>query len=346
MGLLREISSKYRVVSVIGMAKNAGKTTTLNYLIAEAEDEGLRLGITSTGRDGETVDLVTGTEKPKVFLPEDAIVALPSELYELSDAGLEILRLTEHSTSMGQVMLCRVAESGYVQIAGPVSTSGQKEICAEMLGLGAEMVLIDGAIDRRAIANPEASDAVILATGAALSRSMSKVAEETACVAELYGLPEIDEAWMRDEILKESNAGKIIIFKGDRARVSELKTGLAAGAALGNLIKKDEGYVYIPGALTGSVIAGLPTDVLRNTAIIVADPTRIFLDRTEWMRLRKKGLRVFLMAGVKIAAITVNPWSPEGYSFDSDALVESIGAFVSGIPVIDIRKGKRDENFK
>ncbi|MDR0424514.1 MAG: hypothetical protein LBH39_03530 [Clostridiales Family XIII bacterium] len=342
MGLLRDISSKYKTVSVIGMAKNAGKTTTLNYLIAEAEDEGMRLGISSTGRDGETADVVTGTEKPKVYVPEDAIVTIPSKLYELSEAGLEILCETGHSTSMGQVMLCRAAECGYVQIAGPVSTSGQKEVCAEMLAWGADMVLIDGAIDRRAIAAPAASDAVILATGAALSRSMSKVAEETACVAELYGLPEIGEAWIRDVILKEENAGKIIFFKDGAATVSALKTGLAAGRALAGQIGKGESYIYIPGALTGGVIAGIPQEALKNTGIIVADPTRIFLGAAEWMRLKKKGLRIFLMSGVKIAAITVNPWSPEGYSFDSGALAGSIGAYVGGIPVIDIRKGRTE----
>ena len=56
------------------MAKNAGKTTALNYLLEEAMDEGLRLGVTSTGRDGEGTDVVTGTDKPRVFLDTDTIV--------------------------------------------------------------------------------------------------------------------------------------------------------------------------------------------------------------------------------------------------------------------------------
>ena len=80
MGLLYDLSTKYKTLSIVGMAKNAGKTTALNYLIEEADDEGIRLGITSTGRDGETQDLVTGTEKPKVFLYEDTIVSVPTQL--------------------------------------------------------------------------------------------------------------------------------------------------------------------------------------------------------------------------------------------------------------------------
>ena len=95
MGLLYDLSQKYKTLSIVGMAKNAGKTTALNYLIEEADDEGITLGITSTGRDGETQDLVTGTEKPKVYLYEDTIVSVPTQLYDLAEAGLEIVKKSE-----------------------------------------------------------------------------------------------------------------------------------------------------------------------------------------------------------------------------------------------------------
>ena len=88
MGLLYDLSTKYKTLSIVGMSKNAGKTTALNYLIEEADDEGLLLGITSTGRDVETSDLVTGTEKPKVFLYEDTIVSVPTQLFEFAEGGL------------------------------------------------------------------------------------------------------------------------------------------------------------------------------------------------------------------------------------------------------------------
>jgi hypothetical protein len=94
MGLLYDLSTKYKTLSIVGMSKNAGKTTALNYLIEEADDEGLLLGITSTGRDGETSDLVTGTEKPKVYLYEDTIVSVPTQLFEFAEGGLEILEKT------------------------------------------------------------------------------------------------------------------------------------------------------------------------------------------------------------------------------------------------------------
>ena len=95
MGLLYDLSTKYKTLSIVGMAKNAGKTTALNYLIEEAIDEGITLGVTSTGRDGESQDLVTGTEKPRVYLDQDMLVAVPSLLYDLADAGLEVIKRTK-----------------------------------------------------------------------------------------------------------------------------------------------------------------------------------------------------------------------------------------------------------
>ena len=188
MGLLYDLSTKYKTISIVGMAKNAGKTTALNYLIEEAMDEGLQLGITSTGRDGETTDLVTGTDKPRVYLYEDTIVSVPTQLYELAEAGLEIVQKSNYRTSIGELLLCRVADSGYVQIAGPVATADTKKMCAEMFGLGCELILIDGAIDRKSIASPETSDAIILATGAVLSRNLKKVVEDTSHIVNLYNL--------------------------------------------------------------------------------------------------------------------------------------------------------------
>ena len=179
MGLLYDLSTKYKTLSIVGLAKNAGKTTALNYLIEEAIDEGILLGVTSTGRDGESQDLVTGTEKPRVYLDQDMLVAVPSLLYDLADAGLEVIKRTKYSTAIGELLICRVREAGYVQIAGPVINAEQKMLCDDMINLGCQLILIDGAIDRKSIASPDTSDAIILSTGAVLSLSLIHNTEHT-----------------------------------------------------------------------------------------------------------------------------------------------------------------------
>lgn len=336
MYLLEELSRKYKRISIVGMAKNAGKTTALNYLIEEAMDEGLTLGITSTGRDGEGTDVVTGTDKPRVFLDTGTIVSVPTQLYDLADAGLEILKMTDYSSSLGQIMLCRVASSGYVQVAGPVINANHIVLCEEMLALGARMVLIDGAIDRKSIAAPGTSDAIILSTGAVLSRKMAKVVEETVHTVTLYRLPVLEEGRERELIEEHAAQDKIILIKEGRPVSLEVSTGLGAGSLLDGEIDELTTHVFVPGAFTASAVADINIKKLRHVTFVLKDPTKIFIGATLWSRLKKKGMKVRVLENIEVAAITVNPTAPAGYRFDHKELVDAMQKAVPDIPVIDV----------
>lgn len=338
MGLLYDLSTKYKTLSIVGMAKNAGKTTALNYLIEEAIDEGIVLGVTSTGRDGESQDLVTGTEKPRVYLEEDMLVAVPTLLYDLADAGLEVIKKTKYSTAIGELLICRVKDAGYVQVAGPVINAEQKLLCQDMMQLGCSLILIDGAIDRKSIASPETSDAIILSTGAVLSRKMNKVVEETAHVVNLYRTPELEEGIIRDVITQNNFDDKIMLVNGDgKIRKLNLITGLGAAKEINGAIDEDTRYIYIPGAFTNSVISDISLKNLKQVQFVLKDPTKIFVNAMDWGLFRKKGFRVSVLKNIEIAAITVNPWAPAGYTFDNRFLLEEMQKAIPEIPIIDVR---------
>ena len=357
MSLIRDLSKEYKTISIVGMSKNAGKTTALNFLIEEAYDEGLRLGITSTGRDGETVDLVTETEKPKVYLYEDTIVSVPRQLYDLAEAGLEILSMSKYRTSLGELLLTRVKDAGFVQIAGPVAVADTKKMCAEMEALGAELILIDGAIDRKSVAMPEASDAVILATGAVLSRDMEKVVKETAHVVDLYSLPELEAGPIRtiiEEHIGESETSSeegVLIIKSEEGGDSrnfddysvetlDIKTGLGSGRYISEAIDDNTVAVYIPGALTQNMIENIDPAKLSRADFILKDPTRIFIDHLTHRKLLKRGTTLKVLDNIKVSAITVNPISVEGYKFDSQVLREALEKAIPNIPIIDVMQKK------
>ena len=338
MGLLYDLSTKYKTLSIVGMAKNAGKTTAMNFLIEEAMDDGIRLGITSIGRDGESQDLVTGTEKPKIYLDQDTIVTVPTQLYDLADAGLEILKKTRYSTPMGDLLICRVADSGYVQIAGPPAAMDTKRVCEEMMQYGCELILIDGAIDRKSIASPETSDAIILSTGAVLSRSMRKVVDETAHIVNLYSIPEMEEGEARTLIEENNYDDRIMLIdRNGKVKKLDLATGLGASRFIDDEITEETEYVYIPGAFTNSVIADINLKKLKRVKFILKNPTKIFLSAMDWGLWRKKGFRVNVLKNIEIAAITVNPWAPSGYTFDSETLVAAMKEALPELPVIDVR---------
>lgn len=341
MGFVADIQEKYKTVSIVGMEKNAGKTTALNYLLEEAYDEGLRVGVTSTGRDGETTDVVFETDKPKVYLFEDTIVTVPEQLYGLAETSLEILKRTSSRTALGQVLLCRVAKSGYVQIAGPGSIMDHKRLCAQMMACGLDMILIDGAIDRKSIADPATSDAVILATGAVISRRINRVVEETVHVVNVYNSPVVSDETLRSILEKEDRDVFRILTVDKDYNVAQVpaRTALGAGAKVNEAITEDTRFVYIPGAITEAILDKISLAKLKQVTIVLPNPTKVFVSAMRWQQLKKLGLKVQVMEDIKVAAVTVNPFSPLGYSFDRDELLKIMRDALPGMPVIDVRVG-------
>ena len=58
--------------------------------------------------------------------------------------------------------------------------------------------------------------------------------------------------------------------------------------------------------------------------------------------MKKMGLKVQVMENIKVAAVTVNPFSPHGYSFDRDELLNAVKEALPGLPVVDVRVGGLD----
>lgn len=359
MNLILTLKSKYKVVSIVGLAKNAGKTTALNFLIEEAIDESIKLGITSTGRDGENTDVVTATEKPSIFVAEGTILSVSANLYEASEADLEIIKMTEYQTPFGPILICKAISDGDVQVTGPMTVSEHKSLCSDMLAYGAELILIDGAIDRKSVAAPTISDSVVISTGAVISRTLSVVVEETAHITHLYGLetlgnPSVEKLISRDLDEKE----KILIVDQDLKKTElAILTSLGSGALVGETIttlderlKEEKGnpfdqkiyghyYVYVPGAFTESFLQGVGLEKLKEIHFVVQDATKIFIEAKSWQRLLKKGLNVHVIHKINVAAVTVNPFSPMGYSFNGETLMKAMKASISNVPIINVQEG-------
>jgi hypothetical protein len=167
-----------------------------------------------------------------------------------------------------------------------------------------------------------------------LSRDIKKVAEETAHVVSLYGLPEVDDNKVREMFY---GRGKITAARGKKTVELDIKTGLASSGIIDDAIDDEVEYVYIPGAFTFSGIDKINPKKFRHVTFIVNDPTKIFLSRAEWQPLRKKGLNVAVLKNIKIAAISVNPVSPEGYSFEHERLIDIMENALPGIRIIDVK---------
>lgn len=183
--MLKDAVAGYDTISIIGLCKNAGKTTVLNALVSTLT--GHPLALTSVGRDGEDTDLVTGTPKPAIWAPAGTLFATARGMLPLCTAAVEVLAVTDVMTPLGVVAVFRALTEGRVQLAGP-SAAGQLEpLCRTFRAFGAERVLIDGAAGRRSPA--VAGGCAVLCVGASLSPSLDAVVAETAHVCRLFSSP-------------------------------------------------------------------------------------------------------------------------------------------------------------
>lgn len=332
-----EYLKEYESISIVGMAKNAGKTVTLNALLDEAYENGKKIGLTSIGRDGEKQDIVTSTEKPMIYAYEGSIIATPEILFEKSEAKLEVLEVTDFHTPMGKIIIGRVVMAGYIQIAGPCSNHEIMLAGLKMKAHGAELIIVDGAIDRKTTASPSITEATILSTGAVLSRDMDKAIEKTVYQVTLFQTKAIEDHSIR-AIASEAIREKEIAVIGEEVVTLNLKTALNAGAKIAMAMSEDTSYVVLPGSLVTKTLMDMVKTSMhyKHTTFIVRDATRIFIDYKDWNYFKKIGVSICVLDEIKLIAVTINPTAPEGYYFEPEVYQNRLQVYLEGLPVINV----------
>lgn len=195
-------------VTFIGLCKNAGKTTAMCRLMEELPGE--TLALTSVGRDGERTDVVTGTEKPEIWVRAGTLFATARGMLPLCDATLRVEAVTDVMTPLGAVGILRALSDGYIQLAGPSAVSQLGPLSRTFRALGAQRVLIDGAAGRRSLAGVEPGAAAILCVGASVDGGIPAIAAETAHICALFDAPEGDGPALRSALREEEGRYALI----------------------------------------------------------------------------------------------------------------------------------------
>ena len=331
--LLEQIA-QYRTVSIIGMCKNAGKTTALNRIIREATHSGKVLGLTSIGRDGEGKDLVTGTQKPGIHVPEGTLIATASDLaIRYCDVTKEILDTTGMYTPMGEVVLLRARSDGNVQLAGPSMTSQLAVLREAFFAAGADRVLIDGALSRKSLCSRNVSDATVLCTGASYHKDIRTVVADTAFQCRILTLPETGDRAVH--ALAAAADREIVLLRSDGSETLD-----AAQKIEDVLRKRPATGVFFGGALTDRALLPLLMSAvpLSDVTFVVRDSSKILLKQDTLDKLYRRGARLEVLDSVNLVALTVNPFSAYGVHFDPEELRQRM-AQATSLPVFDVMEG-------
>jgi hypothetical protein len=340
---LTDLLACTRRLALVGLAKNTGKTVTLTAILAEHAQAGRRVGVTSIGRDGEEHDVIDARiDKPRVHLAAGSLVASTGALLRASGVAHERLLQTGMRTPLGEVVVARLSEQGTIEVAGPSAAEDVRAVSDAMAELGAEQVLIDGAIDRRAASSPAVADGLVIATGAILGEDIETVVEATRDAVDLVRLPRAEDASAGPPPdgapEEESHAGG----SDDRIALERRLALTGEPAQIARLLSEHPraGTFMIDGALSEGFLEGLlaarTERAGRELRIIVGDPTKVFLSRRGPSWYRRQGLAIEVLRTIDLRAITLNPVAPQSHRFDSRRLGELIAAAVGDVPVLDV----------
>lgn len=331
MPSLAELAARHRALSIIGMCKNAGKTTVLGALLGPPDKAGEGLALTSIGRDGESRDVVTDTPKPPVYIGRGALVATAEGLLPLCDATREILETTGIHTPMGEVVIFRALSDGYVQLGGPSMNSQLAWLRERFFALGARRVVIDGAAGRRSLCSRAVAEGTILCTGASYHRDMETVVGDTAHVCRLLRLPALE--------------------KGQAQRLPDVRCALLRPE--GDVVVRESGdlplwlrqmggrgVLYIGGAVTDALPGSIAQAGIRPEGLTLAarDASKLLLSRRAMDSWTRRGGKMAVLDTVDLLAVTINPISAYGWRFDARAFLERM-AEAAAVPVINVMGG-------
>jgi hypothetical protein len=332
-GRLADLLAGTRRVALVGLAKNTGKTETLAAILRELGQRGTLVGVTSIGRDGEARDVIDARiSKPRIVLPAGSLVASTDALVRASGLAHERVERTGVRTPLGEVVIVRLAESGAVEVAGPSAAEDLGRVSDAMLDYGAEQVLIDGSIDRRAASSPAVAGGLVIATGAVLSEDIEEVIAATKDAVDLVRLP-------------AAESPRVDSSTGGGEKLLTLERGLVLGAEpaeIAALLREHPraSTFHVEGALSERFLEGLlaarTARAGRELRIVVGDPTKVFLTHHGAGWYRRQGLSIAVLRMIELQAITVNPVAPQSHRFDSAELRARLAQAIQGVPIFDV----------
>ncbi len=328
---------KYNSLSIVGLEKNTGKTECLNYTLKRLQNYPCSVAVTSIGIDGETVDQVHKTQKPEITIYGGNIFVTSEKLYRQKKITAEIIDILNYaSTAMGRLVVAKALNTGKIMLSGPPDTHNLKRLLNELKNkYNCKMTVVDGALSRLSLGAPAVTDAMILATGAAVSINLPELVNKTKFVFNLISLPQADEELC--ERLKDLPGGLYAIDNCREIHDLHVKSALMLNSTTSDIFRYGH-TIYTPGIISDTLVNKLKTQKdTESFTLIAKDFTRIFASPETIGTFLKKGGKITVVEKPNIIAVTVNPLSPSGYVLNSDKLRDELSNAIN-IPVYDIKR--------
>ena len=311
-----------RVIAIAGLAKNTGKTTTLNALMAKFDPTSI--GVSSIGLDGEAIDTITRLPKPDIVLQEGTIFATASKCLAHASGEAIIIKTTDFPSALGTIVIARVTKLGSFLIAGP-TTNRELNLVIKLMRPFTKRIFIDGALDRKTFSALEDIDACILSTGASVAETMEDVIEHTVRVVKLFSLPKTKT---------KKHEAPMVIEDKDRIIPFERKDPTLLKAHLD--ILKRGATLHLRGAFTERFIDVMIRYHLIGLKVIVENPTMFILSKKALKHFDALSINAMVHHPISLRFITINPTRMHTEAFDKATFKDLLKQAVT-IPVFNVK---------
>ena len=317
----------------MGLDKNTGKTVCLNYILRRMNDMGVHVGVTSIGVDGEQVDSVFATAKPEITLYEGTHFITSEQHYLRRQLVSRLEAVDSRRTALGPLVTARVLVRGKALLSGAATTGILRSQIGQLNSMGAALTIVDGALSRLSLASPTVTDAMILATGAAVSANVKQLVSKTKFLYRLICLDEVDSGlrdrlcniesglWAVDEEGQPHDLGIASVFLIDRAETDLLHYGRT---------------LFASGAVSDRLLRVLAAKE-KGITLIARDFTKLFITPEAYTEFIRQDGRLLVLQRSRLIAITLNPTSPQGFLLDSRSTCDALGEALQ-MPVYDVKK--------
>jgi hypothetical protein len=169
---------------------------------------------------------------------------------------------------------------------------------------------------------------------------MDAVIQKTKHIVGLYSIQKADEIIFDIAAQAVENKETVIIDEDGCCITASTQTSLNSGTAIAELLNEKSKYVVLSGSATYDTLKDIVLSKRDKVQIVVKDATRIFVNENEFFMLRKMGMNIKVIDNMNIIAVTVNPYSPEGYYFDPQEFLnkmrEGLREERPNLPILDV----------
>ncbi|TCS95537.1 hypothetical protein [Hazenella coriacea] len=336
------IPDDVETVSMIGLSKNAGKTTVLNVLVQEMYRK-RSIGLLSIGIDGEERDVWSGRPKPPVFVPEGCWVATADNLLNLQPETWQIVESTSLTTVMGRVMIARARRDTSVQLAGIHTKEGIQQVLHVLKKLGVSLRFIDGAYNRKTSASPLLAQGVFLVVGAAAAISLPRLETQARDWMYPFTLMESQVPIEQEASRRSQETKRVVGIHQEGLEVFPFSSLFPLQAIKKVFQQKQEWSSWvIPGACSERFVQYL-LEQKKFLTLIIPDATHLFVSYPTMRQYTQRGGAFLVGKSARLLGVAINPVSPDGYSLDPVQMKQQITQLAHPLPVFDVVRDNSDD---